>query len=80
MDESKALAALQALANAQRLTLIRHLIPAGDQGLAAGHIAQVMGLSSSRLGGPDPRAAQRALCLLCRGPRGDWQRFGSRSA
>jgi ArsR family transcriptional regulator, arsenate/arsenite/antimonite-responsive transcriptional repressor len=49
MDQSKALAALQALANAQRLTLVRHLMPAGDQGLPAGHIARSLGLSASGL-------------------------------
>ena len=49
MDQSKALAALQALANAQRLTLLRHLMPTGDDGLAAGHIAQALGLSASGL-------------------------------
>ena len=49
MDQSKALAALQALANAQRLTLVRHLMPAGDHGLPAGQIAQALGLSASGL-------------------------------
>jgi DNA-binding transcriptional ArsR family regulator len=49
MDQSKALAALQALANAQRLTLVRHLMPAGDAGRSAGHIAQALGLTASGL-------------------------------
>ncbi len=49
MDQSKALAALQALANAQRLMLVRHLMPAGDRGFPAGQIAQALGLSASGL-------------------------------
>jgi ArsR family transcriptional regulator, arsenate/arsenite/antimonite-responsive transcriptional repressor len=49
MDQSKALAALQALANAQRLLLVRHLMPAGDRGLSAGQIATALGLSASGL-------------------------------
>jgi ArsR family transcriptional regulator, arsenate/arsenite/antimonite-responsive transcriptional repressor len=49
MDQSKALTALQALANEQRLSLVRHLMPAGDQGAAAGQIGAHLGLSASRL-------------------------------
>ncbi len=49
MDQSKALTALQALANEQRLALVRNLMPAGDQGLAAGMIGAALGLSASRL-------------------------------
>ncbi len=49
MDQSKALTALQALANAQRLALVRHLMPAGDGGRPAGQIAQTLGLSASGL-------------------------------
>jgi DNA-binding transcriptional ArsR family regulator len=49
MDQSKALAALQALANAQRLALVRHLMPAGNDGLPAGQIAQALGLTASGL-------------------------------
>ncbi len=44
-----ALAALQALANGTRLDLVRALVMAGDQGLAAGVLAERMGLSPSRL-------------------------------
>jgi ArsR family transcriptional regulator, arsenate/arsenite/antimonite-responsive transcriptional repressor len=49
MDHSKALIALQALANAQRLALVRHVIAAGDTGLAAGDIGRALGLAASRL-------------------------------
>lgn len=49
MDESKALAALQALANEDRLALVRLLMPKGAEGLAAGEIARALGLSASRL-------------------------------
>ena len=49
MDPSKALAAFSALANADRLALIRLLIPYGGTGLSAGEIARALGLSASRL-------------------------------
>lgn len=49
MDQSKALAALSALANETRLALIRLLITRGETGLAAGQIAGSFGISSSRL-------------------------------
>jgi ArsR family transcriptional regulator, arsenate/arsenite/antimonite-responsive transcriptional repressor len=49
MDNSKALIALQALANAQRLALVRHVIAAGDTGQAAGDIGRALGLAASRL-------------------------------
>lgn len=49
MDQSKALAALSALANETRLALIRLLITRGETGLAAGQIAGNFGISSSRL-------------------------------
>ena len=47
MEQSKALAALQALANPQRLALIRHLM--AGQGHAAGSLATCLGISSSAL-------------------------------
>jgi ArsR family transcriptional regulator, arsenate/arsenite/antimonite-responsive transcriptional repressor len=47
MDQSKALVALQALANPQRLALIRHLM--GVQGHAAGTLAGCLGISASAL-------------------------------
>jgi ArsR family transcriptional regulator len=50
MEQSKALAALSALAHADRLNLIRLLVREGGQdGLAAGDIARRLGLSASRL-------------------------------
>ena len=49
MKQGKALAALQALANEDRLALVRLLVPHGAEGLAAGEIARRMGLSASRL-------------------------------
>ena len=47
MDQSKALLALQALANPQRLSLMRHLI--GVEGHAAGTLAACLGISASAL-------------------------------
>ena len=49
MDQSKALAALSALANETRLDLIRRLIAHGDKGFCAGRIAEDLGISASRL-------------------------------
>ncbi len=49
MDRSKALAVFSALSHEARLDLIRLLVPAGPEGLAAGEIARSLGLSSSRL-------------------------------
>jgi DNA-binding transcriptional ArsR family regulator len=49
MERSKALTALSALANDQRLDLVRLLMPCGSDGLAAGEIARRLGLSASRL-------------------------------
>ncbi|MGL5008780.1 MAG: ArsR/SmtB family transcription factor [Paracoccaceae bacterium] len=49
MDQSKALTALQALANPQRLSLLRHLMAARDPGQAAGALAAHLGLSASAL-------------------------------
>lgn len=49
MDRSKVLAALSALAHDTRLSLIRLLVPRGDDGMAAGEIAQALGLSAPRL-------------------------------
>lgn len=49
MEQSKALAALAALANGTRLALIRLLITRGDAGLPAGQIAGDFGMSASRL-------------------------------
>lgn len=49
MEKSRALAALQALANDARLDLLRLLMPQGDQGLAAGEIGRALGLSASNL-------------------------------
>jgi ArsR family transcriptional regulator, arsenate/arsenite/antimonite-responsive transcriptional repressor len=49
MDRSKALAALSALAHETRLDLIRLLMPAGADGMAAGQIAETLGLAGPRL-------------------------------
>ncbi len=49
MEQSKALAALSALANETRLDLIRRLIARGEDGLCAGRIARELGMSASRL-------------------------------
>lgn len=49
MDQGKALTALSALANGTRLELVRALIAAGTEGLAAGEIARRLNISASRL-------------------------------
>lgn len=49
MQKTQALTALSAMANDQRLDLLRLLVPAGPDGLAAGEIARALGLSASRL-------------------------------
>lgn len=49
MDESRAIAALGALAQETRLALFRLLVKAGPQGLAAGAIATGLGLQPSSL-------------------------------
>lgn len=49
MNRSAALTALQALANDARLDLVRLLMPAGKDGLAAGDIGRSLGLAASRL-------------------------------
>jgi DNA-binding transcriptional ArsR family regulator len=49
MDRSKALAALSALAHETRLDLIRLLTPQGEEGMAAGQIAETLGLAAPRL-------------------------------
>lgn len=46
---ARALRAFSALSNGDRLDLIRLLVPAGPEGLAAGEIARRLGLSASRL-------------------------------
>lgn len=49
MEQSKALAALAALANETRLALVRALVACGREGLSAGTIAADFGISASRL-------------------------------
>ncbi|WP_413872459.1 ArsR/SmtB family transcription factor [Albidovulum sp.] len=49
MHHDQALAALSALANATRLELVRTLVGAGPEGLAASDIAGRLGISASRL-------------------------------
>ncbi len=49
MDRSKALAALSALAHETRLDLIRLLTPQGAEGMAAGQIAETLGIAAPRL-------------------------------
>jgi ArsR family transcriptional regulator, arsenate/arsenite/antimonite-responsive transcriptional repressor len=49
MDQSKALAALSALAHETRLDLIRLLVARGEDGMPAGQIAQELGLAAPRL-------------------------------
>lgn len=47
MDERQALAAFAALAQEHRLRVVRRLVVAGPEGLAAGRIAEAVGVSAS---------------------------------
>jgi ArsR family transcriptional regulator, arsenate/arsenite/antimonite-responsive transcriptional repressor len=49
MRESEALAAFAALAQETRLHIVRALVKAGPDGMAAGALAEVVGATSSRL-------------------------------
>jgi ArsR family transcriptional regulator, arsenate/arsenite/antimonite-responsive transcriptional repressor len=49
MNSARVLDALAAMANETRLSLLRGLIAAGDEGMAAGEIARCQGMSASRL-------------------------------
>ncbi len=49
MKKAQVLAALSALAHSDRLDLLRLLVTAGREGMAAGDIARGLGLSASRL-------------------------------
>lgn len=49
MERSRVLAALSALANETRLELVRMLVPAGPEGIAAGDLARRLGVSASRM-------------------------------
>ena len=49
MERSKALAALSALAHETRLDLISLLTPEGKEGMAAGQIAEALGIAAPRL-------------------------------
>ena len=49
MDETQALGALGALAQETRLRIVRLLVTAGPEGMAAGAIGEAMGATSSRL-------------------------------
>jgi DNA-binding transcriptional ArsR family regulator len=49
MNSPAAVAALAALAQEHRLALFRHLVQAGDEGLAAGAIAEALGIPNSSL-------------------------------
>lgn len=48
-ERSKVLAALAALSHETRLDLVRLLMPCGADGMAAGQIAQTLGIAASRL-------------------------------
>lgn len=49
MDEKRALAAFAALSQETRLRILRLLIQAGPEGMAAGAIGEVIGATTSRL-------------------------------
>ncbi|MCE4226249.1 helix-turn-helix transcriptional regulator [Methylobacterium sp. C25] len=49
MDERQALSAFAALAQEHRLRIVRHLVTAGPDGLAAGVLANAIGVSTSNL-------------------------------
>ena len=49
MDESQALLAFGALSQDTRLRLLRHLVRAGPDGIAAGDLADAVGVSPSNV-------------------------------
>ncbi|MFC0281034.1 ArsR/SmtB family transcription factor, partial [Falsigemmobacter intermedius] len=49
MEEERALAAFAALSQETRLRIVRLLIQAGPEGMAAGAIGEAIGASTSRL-------------------------------
>jgi ArsR family transcriptional regulator, arsenate/arsenite/antimonite-responsive transcriptional repressor len=49
MDQTTAIAALGALAQEHRLALFRLLVQAGEEGMAAGAIAEALGIPNSSL-------------------------------
>ncbi|WP_019905255.1 metalloregulator ArsR/SmtB family transcription factor [Methylobacterium sp. 77] len=49
MDERQALLAFAAMAQENRLRIVRHLVIAGPDGLAAGSLAKDVGVSTSNL-------------------------------
>jgi len=49
MDESQALLVFGALSQETRLRVLRHLVIAGPEGLAAGHIAELIEVSPSNI-------------------------------
>lgn len=49
MNSASAVRSLAALAQEHRLALFRLLVQAGPEGLAAGHIAEALGMASSSL-------------------------------
>ncbi|MFE1599398.1 ArsR/SmtB family transcription factor [Methylobacterium sp. ID0610] len=49
MDERQALASFSALSQEHRLRIVRHLVTAGPQGVAAGALATAMGVPSSNV-------------------------------
>lgn len=48
MTEDEVVAALDALANATRLRILRHLVRAGPDGVPAGTVAEAVGAAPSR--------------------------------
>ena len=49
MDERQALSALAAMAQEHRLRIVRHLVTAGPDGIAAGVLADAVGVSTSNV-------------------------------
>ena len=49
MDEKQALSSFAALSQETRLRMVRHLVRAGPDGLAAGSLSEAVGLSSSNV-------------------------------
>jgi ArsR family transcriptional regulator len=49
MDEGQAVAAFAALGQAHRLRIVRRLVTAGPEGLAAGLLAEAVGVSATNL-------------------------------
>ena len=67
MDERQALTSFAALSQDTRLAIVRTLVVAGPEGLAAGLIAERMGVSRQTFGRILAQARKKVACALIGG-------------